>query len=207
MPEIDLVSALETNVLKLGTMTMEAHADRLLIVQDPFVSGYECTTCGGKYIVNEISYVSCEDCHGEGAKVVSLDAEERHTKKCSTCSGTGRIVCEACGGKGGVIIVPDASERRPTTGTIASVGWMIDEANWFIRLKHWFTGQQNFRRGQSVIYPSFAGHAYDLVAEDLQGNPVEITIVILRESEILAKISGHLELRRVKKSAAMGTAA
>jgi hypothetical protein len=36
---------------------------------------------------------------------------------------------------------------------------------------------------------------------------VEITIVILRESEILAKISGHLELRRVKKSAALGTAA
>jgi co-chaperonin GroES (HSP10)/DNA-directed RNA polymerase subunit RPC12/RpoP len=191
MPEIDLASALQTNVLKLGTMTMEAHADRLIVVQDPFVSGYECTTCGGKLVVNDVSYVKCEDCGGEGSKIVSLSAEERHTKKCSTCAGTGRVVCEACGGKGGVIIVPDASERRPTTGTIASVGNQVT----------------SFERGESVIYPSFAGHAYDLMAEDLQGNPVDITIVLLRESEILAKISGHLEMRRVKKSAAMGTAA
>src|SRR5580692_7140373 len=183
MPEIDLVSALETNVLKLGTMTMEAHADRLLIVQDPFVSGYECTTCGGKNIVNEVSYVTCDDCHGLGRRGTepTKTFHEFVEKKCSTCEGTGRVVCEACQGKGGVIIVPDASERRPTTGTIASIGCDVT----------------HFGRGMAVIYPSFAGHAYDLVAEDLQGNPVEITIVILRESEILAKISGHLELRRV----------
>jgi RecJ-like exonuclease len=228
MPEIDLASALETNVLKLGTMTMEAHADRLLVVQDPFVSGYECTTCGGKNVVNEVSYVSCEDCKGRGTHLVTSVAarEEFIEKKCSTCSGKGAIPCPACEGKGGLIVVPDASERRPTTGTIASVGdqiWCPNcNGSGIIELPSkselnlgWKPckrckgtgGTKTFQRGQAVIYPSFAGHAYDLTAEDMQGNPVAITIVILRESEILAKISGHLEMRRVKKSAAMGTAA
>lgn len=185
MPEIDLKSALETNVLKLGTMTMEAHANRLIIVQDQFVSGYECTTCGGKQIVNEVSYVKCEDCDGHG---------QRGVKKCSTCAGVGKVACPACQGRGGLIIVPDQSERRPTTGTIASVGPDVVKNG-------------NFQRGESVIYPSFAGHAYDLTAEDIHGNPVAITIVVLLESEVLAKISGHLELRRVKKSTALNTAA
>jgi hypothetical protein len=191
MPEIDLASALETNVLKLGTMTMEAHADRLLVVQDPFVSGYECTTCRGKFIRNEVSYITCEDCNGNGRRVIAGPVGEQLSKKCSTCGGGGMVPCPTCDGKGASIVVPDASERRPTTGTIASVGCDV----------------KMFERGQAVIYPSFAGHAYDLTAEDLHGNPVEITIVILRESEVLAKISGHLEMRRVKKSAAMGTAA
>jgi hypothetical protein len=181
MPEIDLASAIETNVLKLGTMTMEAHADRLVIVQDPFVSGYECTTCGGKQIVNDVSYVSCPDCF----------SGKRGEKKCSTCSGSAKIPCPDCQGKGGLIVVPDSSERRPTTGTVVSRGHLVE----------------HFERGQAVIYPSFAGHAYDLVAEDMHGTPVEITIVVLRESEVLAKIAGHLELRRVRKSAALGTAA
>lgn len=183
MQEIDLKSALETNVLRLGTMTMEAHEDRIIVIQDPFVSGYECTVCGGKNIYNEVSYVHCEDCTGSGYGPSG--------KKCSTCSGSGRLPCPACNGRGGVLVVPDASERRPTTGTIASVG---ERAQFFVR-------------GQGVIYPSFAGHAFDLTAVDAQGNPEAITIVILRESEVLAKISGHLEMRRVKKSAAMGTAA
>jgi len=191
VPEIDLASALETNVLKLGTMTMQAHADRLLIVQDPFVSGYECTVCGGKNVINQVSHVICPECSGLGFNWRKRDLADDLKVKCSHCEGRGLVRCPACEGKGGVIIVPDASERRPTTGTIASIGNEVT----------------HFERGQSVIYPSFAGHAYDLTAEDMQGNPVQITIVILRESEVLAKISGHLELRRVKKSAALGTAA
>lgn len=188
MPEIDLASAIETNVLKLGTMTMEAHADRLVIVQDPFVSGYECTTCGGA------QKVKCENCDGGGKTLRANSSEQLIEKKCSHCEGTGRVKCGACDGKGGLIIVPDASERRPTTGTIVSVGDQVQKSG-------------VFERGQAVIYPSFAGYAYDLVAEDMHGHPVEITIVVLRESEVLAKIAGHLELRRVRKSAALGTAA
>lgn len=179
MPEIDLISALETNVLKLGTMEMEAHADRILVVQDEFRSGFECVTCKG------IGAVLCDNCDGKGTSLVVKAG------KCSRCNGEGRQVCPECKGKGGLLIVPDASERRPTTGTIVSVGPRVTA----------------FERGQSVIYPSFAGHAFDLIATDLQGNEVQVVIVILREEEVLAKVKGHLELRRVRKSAAVGTAA
>jgi len=181
MPEIDLQSALETNILKLGTLEMEAHADRMLIVQDPFVSGYECATCDGA------QKVLCDNCDGSGKTLRAYS----HEKKCSHCDGGGRVICLACNGKGGLLIVPDSSERRPTTGTIVSVGSAVP----------------CFTRGQAVIYPSFAGHAFDLTATDLEGRDVAVCIVILRESEVLAKVKGHLELRRVKRSAAIGTAA
>jgi RecJ-like exonuclease len=217
MQEIDLQSAIETNVLKLGTLTMEAHADRLIVVQDPFVSGYECTTCGGKNVRNEVSYVACSDCRGTGQRAISMSDSY---KKCSTCDGTGQVPCPDCDGKGGVIIVPDASERRPTTGTIVSVGDQIlcpQCEGWgrteslggkieCLRCKG-TGGSRVFDRGQAVIYPSFVGHTYDLTAEDVNGNPVAVTIVIMRESEVLAKVAGHLELRRVKKSTSLGTAA
>jgi len=192
LPEIDLQSALTTNVLKLGTMTIEAHADRLIVVQDPFVSGYECTACGGKWIINEVSYVQCTECAGVGKYSRSQNIGLTQIWiKCSFCEGTGRIPCPACDGKGAALVVPDASERRPTTGTIASVGPQVS----------------GFARGDAVIYPSFAGHTYDLTAQDAHGQPVEIVLVILRESEVLAKISGHLEMRRVKRSASLGSAA
>jgi len=191
MPEIDLQSALETNILKLGTLEMEAHADRMLIVQDPFVSGYECPACGGA------RKVLCDNCDGRGfnevsgGEITAVVGIKSTRKKCSHCSGEGRIKCPECDGRGGLLIVPDSSERRPTTGTIMSVGGAVT----------------CFERGQAVIYPSFAGHAFDLTATDLEGRDVAVCIVILRESEVLAKVKGHLELRRVKRSAAIGTAA
>jgi len=197
MPEIDVRSALETNVLKLGTMTMEAHADRIIIIQDPFVSGYECTTCGGKMIVNDVSHVACDNCNGRGKYHKVVDANGSVTVwseaefKCAKCDGSGSVRCPACDGKGGTIIIPDKAENRPTTGTIVSVGPEV----------------RHFERGQAVIYPSFAGYAYDLEAEKIGGGEVKVVIVILRESEVLAKVSGHLELRRVKKTAALSTAA
>jgi hypothetical protein len=59
------------------------------------------------------------------------------------------------------------------------------------------------KRGESVIYTSFSGHVYDL---ELPGDEV-VVIRVIQESDILAKVSGHLELRRVKKSVAVGSAA
>jgi co-chaperonin GroES (HSP10) len=177
--EIDLGSSLESNILLLGPMTMEASSDRMIVVEDPFVSGYECTSCNGRGVVN------CENCEGSGKSVIVKDG------KCSHCQGSKTMKCSACAGKGGTIVVPEVSERRPTTGQIVSVGPKITQ----------------FVRGESVLYPSFAGHVLDLEATDLQGNAVIAAIRILQESDILAKVSGHLELRRVKKSAAMSSAA
>lgn len=160
-------------------MTLEAHADRLVILQDDFRSGYECPVC------KTTGEVVCGNCLGSGKSVVVKDG------KCSRCNGLGKEVCPECKGKGASIIVPENAERRPTTGTIVSVGPKVE----------------NFWRGDSVIYPSFSGHAFDLSATDIYGNEVVAVIVILRDEEVLAKVSGHLEFRRVRKSAALGTVA
>jgi DnaJ-class molecular chaperone len=178
-----LKSAIETNVLKLGALTMEAFNDRILVIEDEFRSGYECPDCVGKKKIKspELEELVCENCQGTGKSILNKDV------RCSRCRGTGRTLCETCRGKGGVIVVAQASERRPTTGTIVSIGDKVERA----------------QRGESVIYTSFSGHCYDL---ELPGDEV-VVIRVIQESDILAKVSGHLELRRVKKSAALGSAA
>jgi hypothetical protein len=177
--EIDLGTSIDNNVLKLGPMTMEASSDRIIIVEDPFVSGYECASCGGRGIVN------CENCEGTGKSVIVKDG------KCSHCQGAKSVACPTCGGKGGTLVLPEASERRPTTGQIVSVGPLVT----------------TFKRGESVLYPSFVGHVLDLEATDVTGQPVVAAIRILQPVDILAKITGHMDLRRTRSSKAMGTAA
>jgi len=176
VPEIKIDP--QSNVVQLGAMTLEAHADRLIILQDDFRSGYECARC------KTTGEIPCENCGGSGRSVVMKNG------RCSRCEGNAKQLCPDCNGKGATIIVPENAERRPTTGTIVSVG-----------------ERAKFQRGDSVIYPSFAGHAFDLSATDIHGNEVVAVIVILRDEDVLAKVSGHLEFRRVKRSAAMGTAA
>jgi co-chaperonin GroES (HSP10) len=183
MPEIKIDP--QSNVLKLGTMEFEAHHDRMIVLQDDFRSGHECPRCMGRDVRNEISVIRCENCKGTGKSVIVKDG------KCSQCSGDGIIPCPDCKGKGGTLIVPGSAERRPTTGTIVSAGESV----------------KNYKRGDSIIYPSFSGHAYDMSALDVHGNEVTATIVIMREEDALCHIRGHLELRQVKRSAAMGTAA
>lgn len=182
MQEIDIKSAVETNVLNLGGLTLEASGDRIIVVEDEFKSGYECGMCGGD------GELVCENCNGSGKSSISKDA------RCSQCQGRKKIVCPECKGKTvveGGLVVPEASVRRPTTGTIVSIGHDVTR----------------FERAQSVIYTSFCGHVFELNAFDLAGREIVIVIRVIQESDILAKVSGHLELRRVKKSAAVGTAA
>jgi len=214
VPEIKIDP--QSNIVQLGAMTLEAHADRLIILQDDFRSGYECPVC------KTTGAIICENCHGTGKSVVVVNG------KCSACSGTGVQVCPECKGKGATIIVPENAERRPTTGTIVSVGERIhcprcDGKGIIYHLRENESisgtrselclkcngkgGTHSFFRGDSVIYPSFSGHAFDLSATDIHGNEVVAVIVILRDEDVLAKVSGHLEFRRVKRSAAMGTAA
>jgi hypothetical protein len=183
VPEIKIDH--QSNVLTLGTMQWEAHHDRIIVLQDDFRSGLECTRCMGRDVRNEVSVIRCDNCKGTGKSAIVKDGQ------CSMCSGDGIIPCPDCKGKGGTLIVPGTAERRPTTGIIVSAGERC----------------ATYNRGQSVIYPSFAGHAYDMTATDIHGNTVTATIVIMREEDVLCGIRGHLELRQMKRSAAMGTAA
>jgi hypothetical protein len=182
MQEIDLKSAIDTNVLNLGGLTLEASSDRLIVIEDEFKSGYECNLCAG------LGSIPCDSCGGTGKSAVVKDG------RCARCEGRQNIVCPECGGKGvekGGLHIPEASVRRPTTGTIVSIGPDV----------------KRFKRSQSVIYTSFSGHVFELNAFDLSGREIVIVIRVIQESDILAKVSGHLELRRVKKSAAVSSAA
>ena len=197
MPEIDLQSAIETNWIKLGTLEMEAMWDRVIVVQDDFRFGTECTHCGAKDIrmisqTEQRSVVVCPDCVGTG-RVLKAGSDSLMVN-CVTCDRHGWVICPACNGTGaeaGLIAHPKDREQRPTTGTIVSKGERVVA----------------FQRGDSVIYPSFAGHFWELQAVDLNGGDVTVTIGILREEEILSRVKGHLELRRMKHSSARGTAA
>jgi hypothetical protein len=197
MPEIDLQSAITTNVLRLGELTLEAHADRIVVVEDEFRSGYECATCGGT------GNIKCADCSDGTSAVNPLI-------KCKSCAGTTWILCADCGGKGALLVIPEQSERRPTTGTIVSVGPDVARLTRFqamlYAIREFFgfkVPAKRLARGQSVIYPSFCGHVFDLNAVDLRGTEIQVCIRIMRESEVIAKVSGHLDLRRVQKSVAM----
>ena len=73
--------------------------------------------------------------------------------------------------------MPEVSERRPSTGKVVSIGDKV----------------KYFKVGDNVLYSNFAGHAMDL---ERAGH--KLVVRILHESEILASVQGHLELRMVK---------
>lgn len=74
-------------------------------------------------------------------------------------------------------MVPDVSQRRPSTGQVVSVGDKV----------------KYFKVGDNVLYSNFAGHAMDL-----ERGGHKVVVRILHESEILASVKGHLELRSVR---------
>ena len=160
------------NIFSVGAVGFEAWEDRILVVEDPFRSGYECAAC------NAQGKVICHGCNGTGQSAVVMGA------RCSHCNGTGAMVCPECHGKGSLLVIPEQSERRPTTGRIVSVGPKVRE----------------LRREQNVLYADYVGHLMDLSYENQAGVKVDCCLRVLRESEILAKISGgHLELRRMRR--------
>ncbi len=96
--------------LKFGvgsSLKFWALGDRVLIKEDEFRSGYECSGCGGSGRIN------CDNCSGTQTTTTG--------KKCGLCA-EGKITCTQCKGKGGLIITPDTAQRRPTSGVIMSVG-------------------------------------------------------------------------------------
>jgi co-chaperonin GroES (HSP10) len=140
---------------------------------------------GDRYLVVEDEFRSgyeCQSCNGSGrVACMYCDGKGEYERdgrsfKCSSCSG-GKLTCPQCGGKGGLLVIPDISKRRPTTGQVVSCGEKT----------------KYFKFGDNVMFSNFAGHAIDL---ERAGLP--IVLHILHESEILAQVEGHLELRSAK---------
>lgn len=225
----DIATNFSENVIWVGAAGFEADNDRLIILQDAHRSGYECQTCldENKHTVEgrEVSTVPCAECHGEGRRPKAGNSEL--TVKCSDCEGRGWKVCPDCSGKGGAIILADNSKNRPTTGTIVSIGPEVgrkclvcggtgDNSRFKVEpavptsvclICKGLGLTPTRKRGDRVIYPSFAGHAYDLSAITAKGKTVEVVLVILRDSEIISRMYGMLEQNQVKRSAALHTVA
>jgi co-chaperonin GroES (HSP10) len=139
------------------------------VEEDPFVSGYECRTCGGT------GKLDCLDCNQGKSK---LNPEIT----CKTCEGSMRVTCPTCDGKGGLLVVPQKSERRPTTGRIVTVG---EDVNLWYKF---FVRKISLE--DRVMYGSFSGHVVDL---DNKGE--KVILRIMHRSEILCRVTGHLSYR------------
>ncbi len=160
---------------EVDTVKFGALGDRVLIEEDQFKSGYDCTVCSGT------GSVLCADCAGRGIHTrtrPSEDGEVEVTTRCNQCGGAKKVPCTVCKGKGALLVVPDTAQRRPSTGTIVSAG----------------RGCTYLKEGQKVVYSNFSGHTLDL---ERAGVPVVLRI--LHESEVLAAVDGHLELRVMRE--------
>lgn len=123
-----------SNTFDLGALKFWAKGNRILIQEDAFKTGYECTTCDGA------TKVACEGCSGSGQSPTVRGA------RCTSCEGSKTMTCPACNGKGGLIIAPEVAQRRPTTGMIVSVGPDCKDS----------------AVGDAVMYSNFAGYVIDL---------------------------------------------
>ena len=159
----------DENVFSTGPCGWMATFNRLLILEDQFRSGYECDTC------EQTGKLACPEC--EASKKLNPDF------RCKTCGDTHQVMCPDCKGKGMLLEIPDAAQRRPTTGTVVSAGEAC----------------QAIHRGDTVVYSNFVGEVYDLTGVDSVGREKKIVLRVMKENEIICKIFGHMELKRVKR--------
>jgi len=169
-----------SNIYHAADMGFEASFERVLVLEDEFRSGYECDRC------KEKGKITCDNCQGQGNTAgISLDGRPPVAKKCSQCSGEGKLQCPDCKGKGMLLEIPDVAKRRPTTGQIVSLGSEV----------------KGYKLHEFVAYPNFCGEVWDLSGLDAEGVERTVVLRIMKEREILCKISGHLSLRRMKNRA------
>lgn len=109
---------------------------RVLIMEDPFKSRFDCTGCGGKGHTEEI----CPECNGERTikRVIKKTLvkgkweEECSIEACAACAPAndptnavnrsyGYKLCPQCNGKQGTIIIPEEGQKNTTTGTVLAV--------------------------------------------------------------------------------------
>jgi hypothetical protein len=164
------------NTFMTGPTGWVAEFERILILEDPFRSGYECSDC------DETGMVVCPDCV-DGHSVVNP------VIKCKTCQGERLVKCAPCGGKGVLLEIPEVAQRRPTTGRIVSIGHET----------------KRFKRGDSVLYSNFVGEVYDLTGIDDVGREKKVILRVMKEREVICSLTGHMELKRVTRHQFQGT--
>ena len=149
-------------------IAIEALADQVIIEEDKFKSGYECSKCEGESYLDE----NCDFCKGTGRENAGT-SEERMCRMCcpthlvqSMGQRPGKKICDLCSGKGGILIAPEMSMRRPTSGVVKSCGPEV----------------KVIRVGDRALYSMFAGTAINFKQRG--------TIRIMHEHEIMSRLHG-----------------
>src|SRR3990172_5592755 len=148
-----------------GELAIEALGKRVIIVEDRFRTGYECSTCDGVGFFNE----ECPHCNG---KTILTGIESFST--CPSCRiegrSTGKKLCPTCKGRGGLLIAPQEAEGRPSSGKIMSIGPEV----------------KILKVGDRVIYSNYAGTAINFKQKAV--------VRILQEEEIFGRLYGTGDL-------------
>jgi len=163
--------------------SMEAYADRIVVLLDEYKSGRECSKCLGKGHLGVI----CHYC--AGIKTFKGRTDESPCPDCSVGTGPlqkslGFVLCDLCHGQGtSSIIVPEDSEKRPTTGVITSVGALCNliriEGQWVRR-----PSEACLAVGDRIVFTLYSGNEFELGS-----NKNKSVIRILKESEVLGRLS------------------
>jgi hypothetical protein len=94
-----------------GRIALEAVEDKIIIMLDPFKTGFECKVCDGTGVERRC------DC------VTGLD---RFQQACKKCGGNPDAFvgkeCRLCKGIGSSLVIPESAKSLPTSGRIVSKG-------------------------------------------------------------------------------------
>lgn len=157
-------------------LALECMGDNIIVIEDRWRSGYECSMCDGNCYLDE----PCPVCNGE----------IRDDYICSACypinqrqnpdfiAQRGKKLCPKCNGLGATIVAPQESKRRPSSGTVVSTGpEVIYDERGNILPSHF-----RIRRGDRVLYTMFAGTVITLKQKE--------DIRIMHSHEVYCKIYG-----------------
>jgi hypothetical protein len=101
-----------------GKIALEAVEDKIIIMLDPFKTGYECKTCNGTGYE-----VACECGTGKN----------RFDVTCKLCGGDPNAyvgkTCRVCKGIGASLVIPESAQSLPTSGRIVSKGALCTKVN------------------------------------------------------------------------------
>lgn len=123
---------------------------RILVLEDPFKSKYECTTCNGKGHTEEI----CKWCLG--TKFEKGKEENGYCRDCTVGEGIGKLsgktlgktLCTTCRGTGGLLATPEDNQKRPTMGRVLAISE---------------TGIQEVKVNDKVIYTTYTGSPFEFM--------------------------------------------
>ena len=143
-----------------GRIALEAVEDKIIIMLDPFKTGFECKVCDGTGVERRC------DC------VTGLD---RFQQACKKCGGNPDAFvgkeCRSCKGIGSLLVIPESAKSLPTSGRIVSMG---------PNCKKDASGKSIMEIGQRYLFGVHVGYFLPF-----KGN---ILLRCMREHEILCRI-------------------